>query len=290
MSLRAIAPSLCETEAQRVSQRSTFREVVIQGLRFHAISECECVAHILNSIDLGRGGWVVTPNLHILRLCVTQPCTRALVNGADLVVADGMPLVWASRIQGTPLPERVTGSNLISSLSSEAARRGRSVFLLGGAPGSAEIAADRLRSSHANLHVTGTYCPPWGFDQVDASFSELTKMVCAGKPDIIYVGLGAPKQELLISRIRSLLPKSWWLGVGVSFSFLSGQVRRAPDWMQKSGLEWLHRLQQEPQRLAGRYIRQGFPFAARLLGKAVLDRARRTKLDTIRGTETLPPV
>jgi N-acetylglucosaminyldiphosphoundecaprenol N-acetyl-beta-D-mannosaminyltransferase len=253
------------------------RVVFLHGLRFHAMLESECVAHILDSIDHGKGGWVVTPNVDIVRLCSTQPGTLALVTQADLIVADGMPVVWASRIQGTPLPERVSGSNLMSSVSAEAARRGRSIFLLGGAPDSAESAAARLKTSYPSLRIAGTHCPPLGFEGKESSRSAITAAVHGAKPDIIYVALGTPKQEFLIAGIKHLLPSSWWLGVGASFSFLSGQIDRAPVWMQKTGLEWLHRLHQEPRRLAKRYLLQGLPFAAQLLGKAALERLRRRK-------------
>src|SRR5436305_6295939 len=136
--------------------------IQLNGVKLHAITEAGTINYILNELDHNRGGVVVTPNLDHLRRCGKDMSFGALVAEADLVVADGMPLVWASRLQGTPLPERVAGSDLISSLSARAAERGRSIFLLGGSPGTAQSAARVLRQRHPNLKIVGDYCPPFG--------------------------------------------------------------------------------------------------------------------------------
>lgn len=239
--------------------------VDMMGVDVHAITQQQAVEYILSELDAGRGGMLVTPNLDHLYRCVNDLSFAALVGEADLVVADGMPLVWAAKLQGTPLPSRVAGSDLIWTLSESAARRGRSVFLLGGSPGTADAAAAVLREKYENLVVAGAYCPPVGFERDDAEMARITQSLQAARPDIVYVALGSPKQERLICRIRQTLPHAWWLGVGISFSFVCGDVNRAPGWMQQNGLEWLHRLLQEPRRLFKRYILQGLPFAPRLL-------------------------
>src|SRR5204862_2681512 len=125
--------------------------ITLHGVRLHAITEQQCIDHILSELDAGRGGTVVTPNLDHIRRCTRDMLFGAIVAEADLVVPDGMPLVWASKLQGTPLPQRVAGSDLISSLSREATARGRSIFLLGGAPGTADAAAKVLRDANPNL-------------------------------------------------------------------------------------------------------------------------------------------
>ena len=183
-----------------------------------------------------------------------------------------MPLIWASRIQGTPLPGRVAGSDLVTSLSVAAGQGGRSAYLIGGAPGTAEAAASVLQHRCSGLKVAGTYCPRVGFQNDPDQMAGIERRLCEARPDIIYVALGSPKQEWLISRLRDRLPGSWWLGVGISFSFLCGDVRRAPRWMQRTGLEWVHRLVQEPRRLAKRYLIQGIPFAGSLFVGAALVR------------------
>ncbi len=241
-----------------VEAGSRLPSINLHGVRLHSVTEVAGVRHILSSLDQGLGGIVVTPNLDHLRRCNKDMNFAALVAEADLVVADGMPLVWASRLQGTPLPERVAGSNLITSLAEGAAARGRSLFLLGGAPGTADGAAEILRKRFPSLKIAGTYCPPVGFERNTRVMGELHNLLTASKADIVYVALGSPKQERLIARIKHLLPNAWWLGVGNSFSFLCGHVRRAPIWMQSSGLEWAHRLGQEPRRLFKR-VRAGRP-------------------------------
>ncbi|HEX7008615.1 MAG TPA: WecB/TagA/CpsF family glycosyltransferase [Phycisphaeraceae bacterium] len=252
--------------------------VTLAGVAFDAVTEPQCVGWIMDQLAAGRGGWVITPNLdHLRRAQRDQEFRRWLLEEADLVVADGMPLVWASRLQGTPLPERVAGSSLVSTLAQAAAGAGRSLFLLGGSPGAAQAAAEVLRSRYPGLIIAGTACPPIGFENDPQQMDELRQMLKEAKPDIVYMALGSPKQERLIRLLRGEQPGAWWLGVGISLSFLCGQVRRAPRWMQRVGLEWLHRLVQEPRRLARRYLLDGIPFALYLLGGAALQRGRRLK-------------
>lgn len=244
--------------------------VELNQVKLHALGEAQVIDHILNELNAGRGGVVVTPNLDHLRRYCRDLSFGALIAEADLVVADGMPLVWASRLQGTPLPERVPGSNLISSLSGAAGARGRSVFLLGGDPGTAEGAARALKQKYPGVIVAGTHFPPFGFQNSPKEMSAIIQVLSEAKPDIVFVALGSPKQEKLIARLRPILPAAWWIGVGNSFSFLAGHVKRAPLWMQRIGMEWLHRLMQEPRRLFKRYLIVGIPYATSLLGRSAL--------------------
>jgi N-acetylglucosaminyldiphosphoundecaprenol N-acetyl-beta-D-mannosaminyltransferase len=248
--------------------------VRLRGVPVHAVSEQDCVAHIHRALDQGRGGWVVTPNLDFLRRLGCDRAFADLFRQATLVVADGMPLVWASRLQGTPLPQRVAGSDLILSLSREAGRRDRSVFLLGGAVGAAPGAAQVLAQRCPGLRIAGWCCPQMGAALDEAVLRDLADQLGRTRPDIIFVALGSPKQEQVIEALRAYLPAAWWLGVGISFSFLCGHVRRAPRWMQICGLEWVHRLFQEPRRLMGRYLFQGLGFALVLLTTAAWARVR----------------
>lgn len=260
----------------------------LMGVRFHAITERQAVEHILRELDAGNGGFVVTPNLDHLRRFNSDMAFAALVAEASLVVADGTPVVWASRIAGTPLPERVAGSDLISSLSAAAAEAGRSIFLLGGAPGTAEAAARVLVERSPKLKIAGTACPPVGFEDDPSEMLKLLEQLRVSKPDIVFVALGSPKQEYLIDRIGRTLPQAWWLGVGISLSFLCGDVKRAPRWLQRAGLEWTHRLVQEPRRLFKRYILVGLPFATRLFAHAAKERVLR-KIGLRRDRAAPPP-
>jgi N-acetylglucosaminyldiphosphoundecaprenol N-acetyl-beta-D-mannosaminyltransferase len=242
------------------------------GLRLHALSQSDCVVHVMRELASSRPGWVLTVNLDILRRWRLDGEFRSLVEGATLRLADGMPLVWASRIAGEPLPERVAGSDLIWSLSQAAAQDRRSLYLLGGNPGSAAAAAGVLAERYPGLRISGTHCPPMGFESDPAQLRAIHASLLLAQPDLVLVALGSPKQDRLIAQLRPLLPRAWWVGVGISFSFVSGEVRRAPAWARRCGLEWLHRLTQEPGRLARRYLVHGLAFAARLFAWALAAR------------------
>lgn len=249
-------------------------EVVLTGVRIHAIDQKRCVARVMGSLDAGRGGWIATANLDHLRRLRSDAEFRRVYDDAALVVADGMPLVWAARLQGTPLPERVAGSDLIHSLSAAAAERGRRIFLVGGDPGTAEAAAAKLAADNPGLQVAGTDCPPFGFERDPDQMADLRRKLAASGADLVFVGLGSPKQEFLIEAIHEVLPAAWWVGIGISFSFVCGEVRRAPVWVRRVGLEWAHRLLQEPRRLGARYLWHGPPFVVRLFASALFGRFR----------------
>jgi N-acetylglucosaminyldiphosphoundecaprenol N-acetyl-beta-D-mannosaminyltransferase len=254
----------------------TTRRVMLRGVAFDALTEEQTIAHILRTLDRGRGGWVITSNLDHLRRATRDTGFRGMLEQADLVVADGMPLVWASRLMGDPLPQRVAGSAMTLSLTEAAGQHGRSLFLLGGNPGVAERAAEELTRRCPGVRVVGTYCPPMGFEKDPAQWSVMRSALTRSQPDLVYVALGSPKQEKLIRDLRGVLPTAWWIGVGISLSFVTGDVQRAPAILRKTGLEWAHRLLQEPGRLWRRYLVEGIPFAVWLLLLALWRRWVRT--------------
>lgn len=249
--------------------------VEVGGVKLDRSTEAEIVQHIITRSQAGEGGWVVTPNVDICRQIGRDEQLRALVERATLVVADGMPLVWASKLSGQPLPERVAGSTLILSLSAAAATSGRSIYLIGGAPGAPEAAADRLSTMYPGLKVAGTDSPPFGFERSAAEVTVIRDRVCQAAPDIVYVGLGFPKQEKLIAALAPALPTAWFIGCGSAIGFAGGELRRAPVWMRRTGLEWIHRLLNEPRRLFRRYLIHDPPYAARLLAAACVTRVIR---------------
>jgi N-acetylglucosaminyldiphosphoundecaprenol N-acetyl-beta-D-mannosaminyltransferase len=252
--------------------RTSESRVSLMGLDFDALTESEAVATILASLEAGQGGWVVTPNLEYLRAYQFADEVQQQFDSADLVVPDGMPLLWASRLKNEPLPGRVAGSDLIWSLSRAAARRGASLLFLGGEPGTAEAAAERLQTEFPGLVVSGAICPPRGFEQDPKTVAGLAREAAALRPDIVFVGLPLAKHLVTSQALRRELPHAWVIGVGVSFSFVSGHIERAPGWLQRLGLEWVHRLAQEPRRLFRRYLVEGIPFALRLLTYSALAR------------------
>lgn len=257
------------------SETGSLPTIELGGLRLHAVTEKQCIAHIISEIKEGKGGWVITPNLDYLRRFQHDLAFRELIAQANLLTADGMPLIWFSRLQGTPLPERVAGSSLINTLSQAAGKEGMAVYFLGGDPGTAEEAGALLCQRNPGLRFAGSSCPQIGATLDPSMRMQLAAQLTAARPDIVYVGLGSPKQERTIAALRDCLPGAWWLGLGVSFSFVCGRVQRAPVWVQKLGLEWLHRLWQEPRRLARRYLIDGLPFAATMFVRCAWRRLTR---------------
>ncbi len=221
----------------------------------HCLSRQEAIEAILAMAISPRAHAVVTPNSDHIVMLEDNAELRAAYAKADLVLADGMPLVWASRWIGPRLPERVTGAELMPLLCAEAARRQLRVYFLGAGPGIAEEAKRRLEEEYPGLQVCGTYSPPLGFEKDASQNRVILERLRAAEAHLIFVGLGAPKQELWIAAHQDQLSRGVFLGVGAAIDFCAGHIKRAPIWMQKLGLEWTYRLLQEPRRLARRYLR-----------------------------------
>jgi N-acetylglucosaminyldiphosphoundecaprenol N-acetyl-beta-D-mannosaminyltransferase len=260
-----------QTAIAKPSQ-AQFNTVTLYDIPLLAATEKQCVQHIMARLESGCGGWCVTVNLDILRQITFNARTRSLVRDSSLFTADGISLVWASKLRGTPLPARVCGCDLIYSLTEEVARRDRSIFLLGGNPGTDREAAEILKQSYKGLTVAGTYSPPFDFESDPKQIEVIVDAIASTQPDIIYVALGFPKQEKLIAKIRHVCPNAWWMGVGISFSYVCGEFKRAPVWIQKSGLETFYRVTLEPKRLAKRYLLVCPPFVILLLVSSWLER------------------
>jgi len=233
----------------------------VGGILFDNVSMDEAIERIDRLIARGQPSIVVTPNTdHVVRAQSDRPYAD-LVGRADLVLADGQPVVWASRLYGTPLKERVAGSDLMSRLCEHAARTGYRVFFLGGDPGAAEATRDLLLERHSELQIVGTYCPPMGFEKDEEENQRIISAIRKVTPDIVFVGLGSPKQEWWIDEHKEQYGAPVSIGVGISFSFISGRVRRAPRFLRTLGLEWAWRLACEPRRLWRRYLLRGARFA-----------------------------
>ncbi len=203
--------------------------------------------------------YVVTPNVDHAVMFQHRPDVRDAYDDASLVLADGAPIVWASRLLRRALPERVAGSDLVPRLFDRADRPLR-VFLLGAAPGVADEAARHIATRWSEVEVVGTYSPPLGFENDPQQNERILAAVAAAAPDLLVVGLGAPKQELWVHRHHRELRAKVALCVGATIDFLAGHRRRSPRWMQRVGLEWLHRVLSEPRRLASRYVRDAWVF------------------------------
>jgi N-acetylglucosaminyldiphosphoundecaprenol N-acetyl-beta-D-mannosaminyltransferase len=242
------------------------RRIELGGVLIDQIDVAGAVERLRELLVDGGSHQVVTVNLDFLSIAQHDPAFRRALNAADLAVADGMPLVWASRLRGQPLPERVAGVDLVNQSCRLAASTGQSVFLLGAAPGVADAAARRLELEHPGLRIAGIYSPSIGALSRDED-ERIVSMIRAARPGFLFVALGAPRQDLWIYENRALLDVPVSMGVGCVFDLLAGSVARAPRWMQKSGLEWAHRLRKEPGRLWRRYLVND----TRMLGRLIID-------------------
>ncbi|HZZ40545.1 MAG TPA: WecB/TagA/CpsF family glycosyltransferase [Acidobacteriaceae bacterium] len=197
---------------------------------------------------------VAGPNAQLVTLARKDELFAEAMQQADLAVPDGMSVVIASRLLGTPIPERVTGGDLMERMCAESAHYGFRVFFLGGLPGAAEMAAFNLCRRYPGLNICGTYCPPRGFENDPAELFWIEKVLEEAQPDLLCVAFGAPKQEIWMQRHRQRLEVGVILPVGAAFDTQAGLQRRAPQWMQRNALEWLFRLIMEPRRLWRRYL------------------------------------
>ena len=256
----------------------------LMGLPIDRLTKEEAIEQILTACDRGEGGWVITPNVDILRQVNRDKAFRQVVGKATLRLADGAPLVWASRMQQQALPERIPGASFIWWLSAAAARASVPIFLLGAAPGVARKAGQMLQADIPGLRVAGTHCPPLGFEHSTEATAAIIESIGAANPGIVFCGLGCPKQERLMACLVEIFPHIWFLASGGSLDFIAGVTTRAPEWMQKAGLEWLHRLTHEPKRLFKRYVVHDMPFALRLLARSSRQRWRLRKPDWQLGT------
>ena len=199
----------------------------------------------------GRGHQIATVNADFVVKSLRDAELRRILQESDMATADGMPLVWGAHLLGVPLEGRVTGADMVPALAQRAAQKGYSMYFLGAAPGVAERAANILRAQNPGLNIVGISAPPQApLEKMDPAIVEACR---AAKPDILLVAFGNPKQEKWIYRHAAELSIPVMMGVGGTFDFIAGVTKRAPTWMQQTGLEWMHRLVQEPRRLWKRY-------------------------------------
>ena len=230
--------------------------VVVLGIPIDLLNMSETLDRIEQMVQVGRTTGkvhqVATVNADFVVKALVDPELRYLLQHADLLTADGMPLVWGARCQGVLLEGRVAGADLVPALARRAAQRGLSIYFLGGAPGVAATAAELLKEKYPELRIAGIHSPPFSpVLEMDTSFLEEIR---SARPDILLVAFGNPKQEKWIGMYGRSLGVPVMIGVGGSLDFVAGHTRRAPEWMQRTGLEWLFRLLQEPRRLFRRYV------------------------------------
>lgn len=257
----ATAPALAElhpsallrpaaTSAARVSAAP--RPVAMLGIPFDPLTIEGTLDRIDAMIASRQPHYVVTANVDFLTQAAHDVELRRILLDADLVLCDGTPLLWLSRWLGNRLPERVAGSDLAPQLIARAAAKGHRIFLLGAAEGVAAEASAKLLAQHPTLQIAGHYSPPFA-SLLEMDHAEIERRIRAARADILLVSFGCPKQEKWVAMHYRSLGVPVAIGVGATIDFLAGRVKRAPNWMRRSGTEWIYRLLQEPKRLYKRY-------------------------------------
>ncbi len=249
-------------------------KIDICSVAVDAVTTAEVLATVAGAIEARRAGGTAAPlaifsaNVDMLVKASRDPEFARDLAQADILLADGVPLLWMARGLGASLPERVAGSDLVPLLAAQAARDGHGLFLLGAEPGVADRAAERLVQKSPGLRVVGTSSPPFGFERDPDERERLVEQVRAARPDLVVVALGAPKQERWILSERARTGAAVLVAAGGTFDLLAGVKRRAPKVIQRAGFEWLWRMIQEPGRLGRRYLLQDsaiLPLYARAL-------------------------
>ncbi|MBB6635127.1 WecB/TagA/CpsF family glycosyltransferase [Cohnella thailandensis] len=240
-------------------------KVKLFGIGFDNYDFDDLLAFMDRAILAGKPCYILTCNVDHLMKLQQDAHFRDVYSQATAVVADGMPIVWASRLLRTPLKQRVAGSDIMPKLGRRLAKRGYRIFLLGAAEGVADKARLNLEAKYPEINIVGTYSPSYGFESNEAECRWIISMLRSKRPDIVLVGAGAPKQEKWIHRHYRQYGAPISIGVGAALDYMAGEVKRAPVFLQRSSLEWLWRLIQEPRRLWRRYLLDDMKFLGLLL-------------------------
>ena len=237
--------------------------VNVLGVEISVLDQDRAREFLFDAARSGRRGYVTVTGVHGVTEAQEDEQFRQILNHALLCTPDGMPMVWMGRLQGHGSIRRVYGPDLMLNICKHSQGAGFRHFFYGGKPEVAEELARKLRERFPDLDVVGTYSPPFrplNREEIEA----LREQVRAARPDFFWVGLSTPKQERFMSEFVDLLPEAKiFLGVGAAFDLLTGRLKQAPLWMQRTGLEWFFRLTQEPRRLARRYLINNPLFVAR---------------------------
>jgi N-acetylglucosaminyldiphosphoundecaprenol N-acetyl-beta-D-mannosaminyltransferase len=218
------------------------------------ISAEEALDYIDDWIDSRKIGNIITPNCdHIVQI-EKNPELKPVWDGAELLLADGHPLLWFAKWYKTPLKEKINGSSFTPELCRRAAEKGYSVFLLGAAPGVAQAAAENLKKTYPGIRIAGTFSPPYGFEKDPEEVEKINTMLRESNADILILGLGSPKQEIYSYNNMQQYQIPVTINAGATIDFLAGNKKRAPKWMVDNGLEWLYRTLQEPKRVGKRVL------------------------------------
>jgi N-acetylglucosaminyldiphosphoundecaprenol N-acetyl-beta-D-mannosaminyltransferase len=226
----------------------------VLGIQVDAVDMESALAYIWAALQARRKGYICVASVHGIMEAQRSNEIASIYTASQMTVPDGMPLVWVGRIQGCQSMRRVTGPDLMLEIFRRPQFAGVTHFLYGGRAGVADELRDRIVRDFPWVRIVGACTPPY-HDLSPAEEQQLAARVDEGKPAIMWIGLGCPRQELFMSRYLPLLNTTLMLGVGAAFDFHTGRIRDCPDWMKRAGMQWLHRLVQDPRRLGRRYLR-----------------------------------
>jgi N-acetylglucosaminyldiphosphoundecaprenol N-acetyl-beta-D-mannosaminyltransferase len=261
----------------------------ILGVAIDAVNMDQALARIEENLRVRRKGYVCLAGVHGVMESKRDPALAKIFADATLVAPDGMPTVWVGRHQGHPHMERVAGPDLMLEVISREEFRGYSHFLCGGKPGVAEELRDLLIARYPELQIVGTYSPPFG-SMSPAQEKKFLSTINRVRPDIVWVGISTPKQERFMDRYLPLLDTTLMFAVGAAFDFHTGRIADCSDWIKRSGLQWLHRLLQDPKHLWRRYLRNIPPFLFYISLQLTGIKSYRLQRSTESRTKMLEPV
>jgi N-acetylglucosaminyldiphosphoundecaprenol N-acetyl-beta-D-mannosaminyltransferase len=245
------------------------KRVNVLGIGISVLNLAMALSAVAEAVRERRKGYICVTGVHGVMEAQRDPAFKTILNRALLCTPDGVPMVWAGKLNGFTEIGRVYGPDLLLTICAWSETSGCRHFFLGGAEGVAETLVEKLRGKFPGLVVAGTFTPPFRALTAEEE-RKLREQVRIARPDIIWVGLSTPKQERFMAEFLPKLETTLMVGIGAAFDFHSGRVKQAPRWMQRSGLEWFYRVCQEPRRLAGRYLRNNprfiWQFSGQLLG------------------------
>ena len=240
--------------------------VNVLGVGISVLNLKTALAAIADAVRERRKGYICVTGVHGVMEAQDDASFKKILNESFLCTPDGMPMVWAGKLNGQREMRRVYGPDLLLDVCAWSETSGAKHFFYGGADGVAELLAQKLKLKFPKLKIVGTFTPPFRALNADEE-NKLREQVAAARPDIFWVGLSTPKQEKFMAEFLPKLDATLMIGVGAAFDFHSGRVKQAPRWMQRSGLEWLYRLCSEPRRLAKRYFKNNPLFMLKFFGQ-----------------------
>lgn len=218
------------------------------------LSMSETIDEIEKMIACEKKSYVVAINVDVVMKIEHDSYLKKITDNADMVLVDGKPLIWVSKIHKNPVKAKISGSDLVPLLCAEAAHKGYTMFIIGGKEGIARKAKTRLEEQYPTINIVGTYAPPFGFENDSKELDKINNMISEKKPDLVIACFGCPKQEKWIYENYQKYDAKVSICAGATVDFLAGNVNRAPKWMSEHGLEWFYRFLQEPKRMFRRYF------------------------------------